>query len=261
MTQDERRIYLINELLAEDGRFRRYFPEKMSVREQKDLLRSLMNTRKPAPLSDGFLRVQDEYLQQEILEKGVTDIDSLSPVEKEIYIWQGDITTLKCGAIVNAANSALLGCFHPLHNCIDNCIHTYSGLELRNKCHELMKKQGYEEPTGRAKITPSYNLPCDYVIHTVGPIVNTDLTDEQRGLLKSCYLSCLKLADENGVKSIAFCCISTGVFGFPPEEAAKVAVDTVKEYKAETGSSIKVVFNVFKDADRAIYEKLFEQIK
>ena len=254
MTQTERRIHLINELLAEDSRFRRYEPETMSEQEQKDLLRSLMNIRMPAPLSEEFIRVQDEYLKQELADKGITDAADLTPIENDICLWQGDITTLKCDAIVNAANSQMLGCFQPLHNCIDNCIHTYSGIQLRNKCHQLMKEQGYEEPTGQAKITPAFNLPCKYVIHTVGPIVNTELTDKHRELLKSCYLSCLKLAEENGLKSIAFCCISTGVFGFPKNEAAKIAVDTVREHKKH--SDIKVIFNVFKDEDRIIYENL-----
>ena len=254
MTQAERRIYLINELLAEDSKFRHYEPETMSEQEQKDLLRSLMNIRMPAPLSEEFISIQDEYLKQELADKGMTDIDELTPVENGIYLWQGDITTLKCDAIVNAANSQMLGCFHPLHNCIDNCIHTYSGLQQRNACHELMQKQGYEEPTGQAKITPAFNLPCKYVIHTVGPIVNVTLTDEHRELLKSCYLSCLKLAEENGLKSIAFCCISTGVFGFPQKEAAQIAVETVREYKKH--SDIKVIFNVFTDDNLNIYKKI-----
>ena len=210
----------------------------------------------PAPLSEEFLTVQDEYLKQELESKGITDFSDLTPVEKDLYLWQGDITTLRCGAIVNAANSALLGCFHPLHNCIDNCIHTYSGLALRNACYDIMKKQGYEEPTGTAKITPAFNLPCDYVIHTVGPIVNVTLSEEHCELLKACYVSCLKLAEEYGVDSLAFCCISTGVFGFPQRAAAEIAVNTVREYKAETGSGIKVIFNVFKDEDREIYESL-----
>ncbi|MBQ7203904.1 MAG: protein-ADP-ribose hydrolase [Eubacterium sp.] len=254
MTQTARRLFLIKELLNEDIRFKRYEPEMMSEQEQKDLLRSLMNIRMPAPLSEEFIRIQDEYLKQEIAEKGITDFAELTPVENGICLWQGDITTLKCDAIVNAANSQMLGCFHPLHNCIDNCIHTYSGLQQRNACHELMQKQGYEEPTGQAKITPAFNLPCKYVIHTVGPIVNVNLTDEHRELLKSCYLSCLKCAEENELTSIAFCCISTGVFGFPQKEAAKIAVDTVRDYQKH--SDIKVIFNVFKDEDRIIYESI-----
>ena len=256
MTQTERRLFLIKELLAEDSRFERYFPEEMSTEEQKNLLRALMNVRLPAPLSDAFLKVQDAYLKQELEGKGVTDLDDLTPMEEDIYLWQGDITTLRCDAIVNAANSQMLGCFHPLHNCIDNCIHTYAGLALRNKCHELMQKQGYEEPTGAAKITPAYNLPCRYVLHTVGPIVSTALNDEHRALLRSCYTSCLALAEENGVRSLAFCCISTGVFGFPQQAAAEIAVSSVREYKQRTGSRMKIIFNVFKDEDRRIYESL-----
>ena len=216
-----------------------------------------MNVRMPAPVSNEFLKIQNEYLTIALNEKGITDFNDLTPVQGDIYIWQGDITTLRCGAIVNAANSSLLGCFQPLHNCIDNCIHTYSGIQLRNKCNEIMQQQGHQEPTGKAKITPAYNLPCKYVIHTVGPIVNNFLTEEHCELLESCYLSCLETAQKNNVKSIAFCCISTGVFGFPQKEAAEIAVKTVKKFKAKTGSGIKIIFNVFKDEDREIYEKLF----
>ncbi|MBQ9673218.1 MAG: protein-ADP-ribose hydrolase [Ruminococcus sp.] len=255
MNQAERRIYLLKELLSENPRFR-----DMKVpydrQEQKNLLRSLMNIRMPAPVGDNFLKVQDEYLKTAIKEKGITELSELSPVKDDIYLWQGDITTIECDAIVNAANSQLLGCFHPLHNCIDNCIHTFSGIQLRNICNDIMEKQGYEEPTGRAKITPAFNLPCKYVIHTVGPVVNGRLTEKHRELLKSSYRSCLCLAEENGVKSIAFCCISTGVFGFPQYEAAQIATQTVEEYKVETGSNIKVIFNVFKDEDLRIYQEI-----
>lgn len=256
MTQAERRIYLIKRLQAENTRFGNYEPEAMNAKEQQDLLRALMNVRLPAPLDEEFFKVQDEYLKHETEDKGITDIAELIPTSDGLYIWQGDITTLRCDAIVNAANSQMLGCFSPLHSCIDNCIHTYSGIQLRNKCFEIMQKQGHEEPTGQAKITPAYNLPCKYVIHTVGPIVNSRLAERHCALLASCYLSCLSLADENEIKSIAFCCISTGVFGFPQREAAKIATKTVKKYKKESGSDIKVVFNVFKDEDKAIYEQL-----
>lgn len=255
MTQKERRLFLINELISEQPRYRGItIPE--GEQAQKDLLRSLMNVRIPAPASDEFLKIQDEYLRRETAEKGVTILSGLSPVNDGIYLWQGDITTLECDAIVNAANSQLLGCFQPLHNCIDNCIHTYAGVALRIKCNELMQKQGYEEPTGRAKITPAYNLPCKYVLHTVGPIVRGRLTEDDCNLLKSCYLSCLNLAEENNVKSIAFCCISTGVFGFPQREAAEIAVETVKAYKEKNQSDIEVIFNVFKDEDYTIYLEL-----
>ena len=253
MTQTERRKFLIEYLLSERG-------EKTIIPtdeyNQKRLLRSLFNVRMPREIGGDFLKIQDEYLQEEAQRKGITDIADLEPIQEDFYLWQGDITTLKCGAIVNAANSQMLGCFQPCHGCIDNAIHTFAGVQLRNICNEMMTKQGYNEPTGQAKITPAYNLPCKYVIHTVGPIVNGWLTEKDCDLLKSCYLSCLKLAEENGVESIAFCCISTGVFGFPQREAAQIAVDTVKEYKAATGSYIKVIFNVFKDEDHVIYNKL-----
>ena len=254
MTQNEKREYLIQTLMAERGEENQAIPRDSY--SQKRLLRALMNVRMPAPLSKDFLRVQDEYLQQAICEKGVTKLCDLAPLEDGVYLWQGDITTLACGAIVNAANSQMLGCFVPCHSCIDNCIHTYAGVQLRAACRDLMQQQGHEEPTGQAKITPAYNLPCDYVIHTVGPIVSGRLTEEACRLLKSSYLSCLKLAEKNNVKSIAFCCISTGVFGFPQREAAEIAVSTVKEYKKTTGSDMKVIFNVFKDDDLMIYRSL-----
>ena len=255
MTQIERRKYLINYLLSERNESADIPKDEYS---QKRLLRSLFNIRMPKPVSEEFATIQDEYLQEETEHKGVTGIADLIPIEKDIYLWQGDITTLKCDAIVNAANSQMLGCFSPCHGCIDNAIHTYSGIQLRNACYEIMKKQGHEEPTGQAKITPAYNLPCKYIIHTVGPIVNGRLTDEDCELLKSCYLSSLNLAEENGVKSIAFCCISTGVFGFPQREAAEIAVKTVREFKEKTGSKIKIIFNVFKDEDLLIYKKVLQ---
>ena len=253
MTQTEKRYYLINAFLAERG-------ERVDIPKdeynQKQLLRSLFNIRMPKETSEEFLKIQDEYLQEESRRKGITDIADLQPVQDDIYLWQGDITTLKCGAIVNAANSQMLGCFQPCHGCIDNAIHTFAGVQLRRDCNDIMQKQGHNEPTGQAKITPAYNLPCKYVIHTVGPIVGGRLTNKDCELLKSCYLSCLKLAEENGVESIAFCCISTGVFGFPQKEAAQIAVDAVKKYKAEMNSNIKVIFNVFKDDDFIIYNEL-----
>ena len=202
------------------------------------------------------MEVQDAYLQEELAKKKITRLSDLHPIQEGIYLWRGDITPLECGAIVNAANSGMTGCYQPCHNCIDNCIHTYAGVQLRLKCAEIMSQQGYEEPTGQAKITPAYNLPCEYVIHTVGPIVRGELTQEHCRLLESCYRSCLELADANGIASIAFCCISTGVFMFPNEKAAEISVDTVQKYKAETGSKIEVVFNVFKEQDERIYREL-----
>ena len=253
MLQSERRNYLINKLLAEQVQYKD-IAAPQSKAEQKRLLRALMNVRAPKPIGEDFLKIQDEYLQTELSEKGVTDIADLTPVEGEIYLWRGDITTLKCGAIVNAANSGMTGCYQPCHNCIDNCIHTFAGVRLRLECAKIMEKQGYEEPTGQAKITPAYNLPCEYVVHTVGPIVSGKLTAEHCRLLKSCYQSCLELAVQNGIDSIAFCCISTGVFGFPKQEAAEIAVQTVRDFLRS--HRIKVIFNVFGSEDYDIYRKI-----
>ncbi|MCD7764838.1 MAG: protein-ADP-ribose hydrolase [Lachnospiraceae bacterium] len=255
MTQDERRMYLIRELLSEEKQYRD-MEIPADEQQQKRLLRALFNIRMPKPVSPDFLEVQDQYLQEELRQKGITDVADLTPVQDGMYLWQGDITTLRCGAIVNAANSQMLGCFCPNHGCIDNAIHTYAGVQLRAACAEMMAQQGHEEGTGAAKITPAFNLPCDYVIHTVGPIVTGRLTVRDKELLASCYRSCLELAEQNGIRSIAFCCISTGEFHFPNERAAEIAVRTVKEYKEQTHSEIEVIFNVFKDNDLQIYRNL-----
>ena len=275
MTQDERRIFLIKYLLDESAEYKTYgIPS--DIEEQKKLLRGLMNVRMPGDISDDFLTVQDEYLKEAINEKGVTDYKNLKPVEENIYLWKGDITTLKCDAIVNAANSGMTGCYIPNHNCIDNFIHTYAGVKLRKECDDIMRKQGHEEECGKAKITNGYNLPAKYVIHTVGPIINTIsdsvniknnklknlidkfdyVSEKDRDLLKSCYISCLNLAKENNLKSIAFCCISTGVFSFPNELASLIAVKTVREYLKEY--KIDVIFNVFKDIDYDIYTEVLK---
>ena len=255
MNQSERRRYLIERLLEENKEYGKpAIP--INTEEQKKMLRSLMNIRLPKEIDDEFLKVQDEYLKEENAQKGIVTLEDMEELQPDIYIFKGDITRLKTGAIVNAANRGMTGCYNPCHNCIDNCIHTYAGIQLRNCCNDIMIKQGYEEPVGRAKITPSYNLPCDYVIHTVGPIVQGRLQEQHKKLLADCYKSCLKAADEHKVKSIAFCCISTGVFMFPNEEAAKIAVHTVRQYKTDTKSDIKVVFNVFKDEDERIYRQL-----
>lgn len=255
MTQSERRIYLIQELLKEQPKYQdMQIPQ--DEQEQKRLLRSLFNIRMPRAVSREFLEVQDAYLQTATAEKGITDLSDLQPIQSGIYLWQGDITTLRCDAIVNAANSQMLGCFCPCHGCIDNAIHTYAGVQLRAACAELMKAQNHEEETGKAKITPAYNLPCKYVLHTVGPIIRGRLSGRDKELLASCYRSCLELAERNGVKSIAFCCISTGEFHFPNDVAAEIAVQTVKEYKQQTNSEIEVIFNVFKDIDYEIYRDL-----
>ena len=258
MIQEERRTYLIQYLLDEKDQMKeKQIPDKES--EQRRLLRGLMNIRMPHPISEEFLTIQNEYLQNEIEKKGIVKISDLIPIQREIYLWQGDITRLSCDAIVNAANSHMLGCFCPNHGCIDNAIHTFSGVLLRSACADLMKKQGHEEPAGRAKITPAFNLPCKYVLHTVGPIVHGWLTKKDKELLISCYQSCLETAEENGIKSVAFCCISTGEFHFPNDKAAEIAVHTVKEYKKQTGSRIEVIFNVFKDMDKEIYRRLLTE--
>lgn len=255
MTQTERRKYLISALLKEQPQYSE-IEIPSNAQEQKTLLRSLFNIRMPIPVTDEFLTVQDAYLQEEIRQKGITALSDLEPVQKGLYLWRGDITILQCDGIVNAANSGLLGCFCPNHGCIDNAIHTFAGVQLRLACAELMKQQGHEEETGKAKITPAYNLPCRYVLHTVGPIIHGWLAKKDKELLASCYRSCLELAEQNGLKSIAFCCISTGEFHFPNDKAAQIAIETVKEYKEQTHSEMKVIFNVFKELDYNIYREL-----
>ena len=257
MNQNERRIFLIQELLKENKRY-----EDMEIpqdfEEQRTLLRALMNVRIAKNVDDEFIKVQDEYLKEEIKRKGIVDIDDLKPIKDGIYLWQGDITTLRCDVIVNAANSGMTGCYVPNHRCIDNCIHSFAGVQLRLECDEIMTKQGYSEPTGQAKITNSYNLPCKYIIHTVGPIINGKLTSKDCDLLESCYKSCLELAVKNNLESIAFCCISTGEFHFPNDKAAQIAVKTVEEFMKKETSLKKVIFNVFKDMDKEIYRKLLK---
>lgn len=255
MTQAERRRFLIDALLAERPSCRKQDVPNDAQR-QKILLRALMNVRPPKAVSPEFLTVQDAYLRQALAEDGITRAEDLTPVDGDLYLWQGDMTRLACGAIVNAANSGMTGCYVPNHACIDNCIHTFAGVQLRLDCAELMARQGHEEPTGQAKITRAYNLPCDYVLHTVGPIVTGRVTPEDERLLASCYRACLELAEAHGVKSVAFCCLSTGVFHFPNDRAAQIAVRTVRQYKAETDSEMKVIFNVFKDLDRELYAQL-----
>lgn len=255
MTQSERRKYLISALLKEQPQYSE-IEIPSSEQKQKTLLRSLFNIRMPLPVTDEFLAVQDAYLQEEIRQKGITALSDLEPAQKGLYLWRGDITALQCDGIVNAVNSQLLGCFCPNHGCIDNAIHTFAGVQLRLACAKLMKRQEHEEEIGRAKITPAYNLPCRYVLHTVGPIIHGRLAQKDKELLSSCYRSCLELAEQNGLKSIAFCCISTGEFNFPNDKAAQTAIETVKEYKEQTHSEIEVIFNVFKELDYNIYRKL-----
>lgn len=264
MKQNERRNYLISGLLNEQPQYKSMEIPK-SMQEQKSLLRALFNVRMPGRVSDEFLKVQDDYLREEISEKGIVKLSDLQPVQKGIYLWQGDITGLKADAIVDAANSGMTGCYQPNHTCIDNCIHTFAGIQLRLECANIMEKQGSPEPAGRAKITSGYNLPCKYVLHTVGPIVNQtafgleEVTPKHCRQLTSCYRSCMELAEKNDCGSIAFCCISTGVFHFPNRKAAEIAVRTVKEYREKTGSKMEVVFNVFRDDDYEIYENLLRE--
>ena len=249
MTKDERLDFLIQRLLPEAE-----FPTK--TEEKWRLFRSLVNVREPAPVDDDFLSVQDKLLRSLIAEKGIINIDDLPPLRGNLYVWRGDITTLKIDAIVNAANSGMLGCFIPCHACIDNAIHTFAGVQLRHVCADIMKRQGEPEPTGTAKITAAFNLPSNYILHTVGPIIRGQVKDKDRKLLASCYRSCLGLAEQNDIESIAFCGISTGEFHFPNEEAAGIAVNAVSSFM-ETNSRIKkVVFNVFKEQDEIIYKRL-----
>ncbi|NLO47837.1 MAG: protein-ADP-ribose hydrolase [Clostridiales bacterium] len=257
MTQDQRSLYLIKALLAEQTRYGNFeIPHNRD--EQWQLLRALMNVR-PAMKADAeFLSIQDEYLTGLINKRGIVDADELPALSTDprLMIWRGDITALKIDAIVNAANSKMEGCFLPCHDCIDNCIHTFSGIQLRLMCHELMVKQGFEEPTGEAKITPGFNLPAKYILHTVGPIINNALTDNDCRLLTSCYTSCLTLAAQSSCRSVAFCCISTGVFRFPQDKAAQIAVKAVKDYLDNNSSIERVVFNVFTQTDEDIYRGL-----
>ena len=252
MVQEERRRYLIQELLSEQPRYR-----DMEIPD-KEQEQSLMNIRPPRPIGDEFLKVQDEYLREEVRKKGIVCSDTLSVslFDHRLVLWRGDITTLKVDAIVNAANSALRGCFVPCHSCVDNIIHSVSGIQLRLACDALMTEQGYEEPIGKAKMTPAFNLPCRYVLHTVGPMVHGQLTKEHCRQLSDCYRSCIKLAADSGLRSVAFCCISTGEFHFPQKRAAEIALQTVTDFLRTDERIEKVVFNVFQQEDYDIYQRL-----
>ena len=270
------RIQYLNRLLLEE--MPQYkadaatFPDETHA--QRRLLRSLMNLRPPGSISTDFLREQDILLQEESSAKGVVKLDELPTIADEaskditpqdaparnLVLWQGDITRLAADGIVNAANSAMLGCFAPCHGCIDNAIHSAAGLQLREACAQLMKQQGHPEPTGQAKITPAYNLPSKFVLHTVGPIIPSDRqpNEAEAELLASCYQSCLELAAQHHLKSIAFCCISTGEFHYPRKEAAQIALNTVSRWLASSVSEMNVIFNVFKDEDLEVYRKLLK---
>lgn len=253
-------IRLLNQkLLTEMPEYQaqaRTFPQEEAA--QRRLLRSLMNIRPPMPLSPDFLDLQDALLPGEREARGVVDAEALPevPGHPGIVLWRGDITRLKTDAIVNAANSALLGCFVPCHGCIDNAIHSAAGLQLREACRRLMETQDHEEPTGQAKITKGYNLPASYVLHTVGPIVRGKVAARDRVELAACYRACLALAAKHELESVAFCCISTGEFHFPNREAAEIAIETVTDFLKTPTSVRKVIFNVFKDTDEQIYREL-----
>ena len=254
-----RQIEQLNQmLLAEMPACRPWAAEFQAREGARRLLRALMNIRPPLPLDPDFLRLQDALLSAEREERGVVDAAALpeAPGRPGIALWQGDITRLRADAVVNAANSTLLGCFHPCHGCIDNAIHSAAGLQLRDACARLMEVQGHPEPTGTAKLTGGCNLPARHVLHTVGPIITGPLTGADRAALASCYRACLSLAAEHGLHSVAFCCISTGEFRFPRGEAAGIAVDTVTRFLSRPTSIRKVIFNVFQDADAALYRAL-----
>ena len=254
MTHEEKRLFLIRYLL-EEGNYTNPIP--VDETSQQQLLRALMNVRAPEPIGADFLAVQDEYLREAIAARGIVDADDLVPIQGKLCVWRGDITRLKADAIVNAANSGMTGCYQPNHGCTANVIHTCAGIQLRLKCAELMAAQGGPEPTGQAKVTPAYNLPSRYVIHTVGTICRDGVvTPRNVRELESCYRACMEAADAHRLRSIAFCCISTGVFGFPQRRGAEVAVRVVRDC-LDHGSSVgKVIFNVFKPEDETYYRTL-----
>lgn len=255
MNKEELVDKLLDYFLNEDERLKGYkLPD--NYEDKRLFLRGVINIREPYEMSEDILKLEDELLQLELKEKNITDVNSLDLVEDKISLYLGDITTLGVDAIVNACNSSLLGCFIPNHSCIDNAIHTYAGIRLRLACNKIM--QGKEEETGKARRTLAYNLPSKYVIHTVGPIVRGNLTDKEKSELKSCYISCLDLARENNIRTIAFSSISTGVFSFPKDVASKIAVSTVRDYLVKYPEDFeRVVFNVFTKEDLHYYERLF----
>ena len=257
MTQQERLRYLLEGLVAEyKEKHNEHIDIPVNEEEQFTLFRSLCNIRPAGSMPAEWMKVQDEYLNELAREKGIVTINDMEKRAPQIYLWQGDITRLSVDAIVNAANNQLLGCFAPNHRCIDNTIHTFAGIELRMACSRMIEYMDMPEKTGVARKTYGFNLPAKHVIHTVGPIIYDSPTDIEREQLASCYRSCLELANAYSLQSIAFCCISTGEFRFPNEDAAQIAIDTVRTYLKETNSKIQVVFNVFKDIDYDIYNKL-----
>lgn len=262
MTQEQRLAYLVEEFKADSGQYRD-LQTPSDTEGKRRLLRSLMNIRMPRKLPDEVLAVQDEYLTERNIEKGIVQLAEIPVIRDGLSLWQGDITRLAVDAIVNAANSQMLGCFVPMHTCIDNCIHTFAGVQLRAECHRQMNRlrakygSDYEQPTAVPMLTEGYNLPAKKVVHIVGPIVSGRLTPAHEQDLASCYRNTLDLCAENGLRSVAFCCISTGVFCFPADRAAEIAVKTVTDWLKKHGESMdRVIFNVFTDKDRDIYERL-----
>ena len=271
-TQDERLDQLIRDFKAESAEYHD-LPVPDDTEGKRRLLRSLMNIRMPRELPDEVLAVQDEYLTERNAGRGIVSLAEIPTLAEQgstvahasqLSLWQGDITRLAVDAIVNAANSQMLGCFVPMHTCIDNCIHTFAGVQLRSECDRQMKKlrakygRDYEQPTAVPMLTEGYNLPSKKVIHIVGPIVEYELTPALEKDLADCYRNTMDLCAENGLKSVAFCCISTGVFHFPADKAAEIAVRTVTERLDEHGDCVdRVIFNVFSDKDKKLYERLF----
>ena len=263
-TQNGRLDFLVEEFKADSVQYKDLqTPE--DTEGKRRILRSLMNIRMPRKMDEAVLSVQDEYLQARIRENGIVELADIPIIRDRMSIWQGDITRLAVDAIVNAANSQMLGCFVPMHTCIDNCIHTFAGVQLRAECARQMEQlksrygRDYEQPTALPMLTDAYNLPARKVIHIVGPIVQGRLTTSLENDLAACYRNTLDMCLENGLKSVAFCCISTGVFHFPNKRAAEIAVQTVTGWLSEhPGGMERVIFNVFKDEDKAYYEQLLQ---
>lgn len=277
MEQEEKLDYLVEQFKI-DSRQYQNLEVGNSTKEKREVLCSLMNIRMPRHMSEEVLHIQDEYLKERTQEKGIVILKDIPTVQEEfgstvkhankISIWQGDITRLKVGAIVNAANSQMLGCFIPMHTCIDNCIHTFAGIQLRSACNKYMNRMkalhgvDYKEPTGKAVLTDGFNLPADFVIHTVGPIVTCKLNARLKQKLSDCYESVLKCCLENRIRSVAFCCISTGVFHFPNDEASKIAVKTITSFLDKHSEAFdRIIFNVYKDLDRELYQNQFCELR
>ncbi len=261
-TQDQRLDYLVEQFKTDSVQYKDLETPK-DTEGKRRILRSLMNIRMPKAIPDDVLAVQDEYLLERVSEKGVVELSDIPVIRDGLSVWQGDITRLKVDAIINAANSQMLGCFVPMHTCIDNCIHTFAGVQLRAECSRQMNQlrirygRDYEQPTAVPMLTDAYNLPAKKVVHIVGPIVQYELTPELEKNLADCYLNTLDMCLENDLRSVAFCCISTGVFHFPNKRAAQIAVSTVNGWLSQhSGVMERVIFNVFKDEDRKYYEEL-----